>query len=369
MTSGSRLASTLAAAAALLAPAAGAHAATYTVHAGERAVRPALPAATQNRYMPATVEVHVGDRVRFRGGVRAEHTVAFLGRRPYARHALTGPERHGATYGGVRDVTGEPFPFNGRPRWVYNLLAAAPVGEATVDGRRYVASGFLPPASAPGVTYRFPRRGTYTFNCLVHPGMTGKVVVRPKRARIASPRAVARRAAALEAAGWTLAERLAAAPVETDTVLNGPAAPVPGGDVTLLEMRPAQLTIPVGSKVAFRTDSVTERHNAALGPADFIERYLGQQSSFPRTPLDQNRIPGDQIYGTEPPGPNGPEGPFPFDGTNNGNGFLSLAATDASPRTQAFGPLRRITFTAPGTYVVHCLLHYPQMRTTVTVVP
>jgi plastocyanin len=369
MTSRPRLATTLAAVATLLATAASADAAIYTVRAGERATHRALPTATQNRYLPATVQVHVGDTVRFKGGARAEHTVAFLGRRSYARHALTGPERHGATYGGVRDVTGTPFPFNGRPRWVFNLLAAAPVGAATVDGRRYVASGFLPPANAPGVAYRFPRRGIYTFTCLVHPGMVGKVVVRPKRARIASPPVVARRADAAEAAGWRRAARLTAAPVAPNTVVNGPAARGPGGDVTLLEMRPAQLTVTAGTTVTFRTDSITERHNVAIGPADFIERYLAEQSSFPRTPLDSNRIPGDQIYGTERADLYGPAGPFPVDGTNNGNGFLSLAATDASPRTPAFGPVRRIAFTAAGTYVVHCLLHYPDLRTTVTVVP
>jgi plastocyanin len=144
---------------------------------------------------------------------------------------------------------------------------------------------------------------------------------------------------------------------------------VPGGDVSLLATRPAALTVPVGSTLTFRTDSTTERHNVAAGPAEFIERYLAEQLVFPITPLDRNRYPGDLVYGTERADVHGPTGPFPYDGANHGNGFISLAATDASPRTAALGREQRITFTAAGRYTLYCLLHYPAMRTDVSVVP
>jgi plastocyanin len=356
----------VAVAAALSAVPVAAEAATYTVRAGARTAA-TVAGAEQNRFLPAALDVHVGDTVEFRGGAGNDHTAAFLGGSVYGSRALLTPERHGAGYWRVLDAANQPFPFQGRPRWVYNLLAVSSTGDEEVLPGRFVNAGVLPPPARPGVALRFPKRGTYRLVCLIHPGMAGTITVRPKAARIPGPAAVRRAAARAEADGWVRARALDAAPTEPDVVLDGPAAAVPGGDVSLLAMRPAAITVRQGATVTFRNDSSTERHNVAIGPADYLQRYLEEQSSFPETPLDPNRIPGDQIYGTESPAL-GLAGSFPFDGTNHGNGFISLAATDASARTSA-GPVQRITFTAAGTWVAYCLLHFPRMSTTVTVVP
>jgi plastocyanin len=361
-----RLVAGVALLAALAAAPVAAGAATYTVRAGARTAGP-VAGAEQNRFLPAALDVRVGDTVQFRGGAGNDHTVAFLGGSVYGTRALLIPEPHGAGYWRVLDAANQPFAFQGRPRWIYNVLALSSTGDEEVRPGRFVNAGLLPPPARPGVPLRFPKRGVYRYVCLIHPGMAGTITVRPKAARIPAPAAVKRAAARAEADGWKVAQALDVAPAPPDTVLDGPATAVPGGDVSLLAMRPAAITVRQGTTVTFRNDSTTERHNVAIGPVDYLRAYLDEQSSFPETPLDENRIPGDQIYGSESPAL-GPTGPFPFDGTNHGNGFISLAATDASPRTSA-GPVQQITFTAVGTWMAYCLLHFPRMTTTVTVVP
>jgi plastocyanin len=341
-------------------------AATYTMRAGARTAGP-VPGAEQNRFLPATLSVHVGDTVQFKGGNGADHTAAFLGGWPYTARTLWIADPRGAGYFDALDAAGQQLGYYGKRRWIYNLDALSSTGDEEVRPGRFVNTGVLLPPSRPGVPLAFPRKGTYRLVCLLHPGMSATITVRPKAARIPGPAAVARAAAKAEADGWKLAPALAAAVPEAGVVLDAPATAVPGGDVTLLAMRPAAITVQQGTTVTFRNASSTERHNVAIGPEAYLRAFIAEHDSLPVTPLDGNRISGDRIYGTESPA-FGPTGPFPFDGTNHGNGFLSLAASDASPRTPA-GTEQRITFTTPGTWVAYCLLHFPRMTTTVTVVP
>ena len=50
----------------------------------------------------------------------------------------------------------------------------------------------------------------------------------------------------------------------------------------------------------------------------------------------------------------------------HGNGFASFPGIDNS-RLTPFGRTTRVTFTTPGTYTVYCLLHFPDMTSTITV--
>lgn len=55
--------------------------------------------------------------------------------------------------------------------------AQMPAGGSTYDGTGFVSSGIVDPGGS--YTLTFTKAGTYTYNCLIHPGMTATVVVQP----------------------------------------------------------------------------------------------------------------------------------------------------------------------------------------------
>lgn len=101
-------------------------------------------------YYPGTITIDAGDSITWSVAGDA-HTVSFLS---------------GAQAPSPNDPT-----------------ATAPAGGTTYDGAGIVSSGLLFPAvgDAPSQTYTltFTAPGTYTYQCLIHPGMVGTVVVQP----------------------------------------------------------------------------------------------------------------------------------------------------------------------------------------------
>jgi plastocyanin len=266
----------------------------------------------------------------------------------------------------VLDVDGTPFWFNGQPRFVFDLSVAAPAGGKAVNSRtKYVSTGFLPQGpKAKGVTLTFPKAGSYTFVCLLHPGMVGKVNVKPKAAKVPSVAAVARAARKAEADGWARIKAAQKAKAPANTIISGPAVRLGGGDVNDFTIKPAKLTVPVGTTVTVRTDSNTEPHNLGFGPKEFVEALVKANNLFPEGPGSPNNVAAYDLYGSENPATL-VNGTYTWDGT----GFLALPATDASPLTSALVRSHKLTFTAPGTYEALCLLHYPDMKATITVTP
>lgn len=115
----------------------------WSVQAGGSDQNEALQAL---QYYPATITIDEGDTVTWRYPAGEPHTVTFLGPK-----------------------TAPPPPND--------PSVPSPAGGSTYDGTTYTSSGFM----LLGKTYAltFPKAGTYTYYCLIHGEMVGKVIVQP----------------------------------------------------------------------------------------------------------------------------------------------------------------------------------------------
>ena len=156
-----------------------ASAATKTVDVGGHGFRGAPKNLQALAFLRSVVSVHAGDSVNFRIQGGLIHTATFVPRGQSIPSLATLDPAHPVS--GVTDANGSPFWFNGQPRPIVNPVAALPTARHTVTGRAFVNSG-IPSDQAKGMTFRvtFPKAGTFTFVCLVHPGMHGTVKVLPR---------------------------------------------------------------------------------------------------------------------------------------------------------------------------------------------
>jgi plastocyanin len=340
-------------AAALLLPAAAAQGATKDVSAGtppKGLLKGVPPFATDNAFYPKRVAIHAGDRVRFR--VLGFHNVLFAPKGTDAPPLFMPNPDAPAT--GVTDAAGAQMWFNGLPTIVPNMQVAAPVGGKVVDGSELVGSG-LPLGDGPPkpFTVRFPKKGTYTAICSLHPGMNVTVTVKGKGARIPSARQDAKRVRKQANAASKLAKRLVAGKgVPSGNTVRA------GNDkagVATIAFFPAKKTVKVGETVTFEmSKGTTELHNVAFGPQPYVQglaqRFLGPAGLDPMT-----------TYPSQPPG-----SPLVHDGASHGNGYVNTGLMDDEGPTP-FGNKTTVTFTKPGTYTYYCVVHGAEMKGTITV--
>ena len=329
--------------------------ATYTVYAGEQSRHGAPAVATQNRFMPGVVYVHVGDSVKFT--TPSGHTVSFVGPTLPRQLAFIAPDPGGSTYAGVNDSAAAPFYFNGFTKYIYNVGVIAPIGSTTISSHARHSRAVGRDFGAPGVTFKFTRAGEYGYRCLFHPGMYGKIVVVPPTMPVRSPAAVTARAGAQTLAGWTTARKLIAAHHPAATVVTGPER----NGVTIFAFAPQTLRVHVGTTVDFVAGASTEPHNVGFGPLAWIRSFIGANDLFPTGPASPNQVDPVLIYGSD-------HTPRIHTATSHGNGFVATPALDRADST----PLRRlarITFTEAGTFTYYCMIHFPFMHGKVIVTP
>lgn len=142
---------------------------TWTVLTGG-AVKDA--AVVSNSFRPSRIEIAVGD------------TVTWAFQKPWTLHTVS------FLSGGKRP---EDFLTEGDKTFA-NPELFFPVGGKTYDGTGYLNSGVAPQdPSAPAFSYSltFTKAGTYNYECLLHPGMSGTVIVKDRVS--ATPASVAAR--------------------------------------------------------------------------------------------------------------------------------------------------------------------------------
>ena len=301
-----------------------------------------------DQFIPRKLVIHAGDKVTFKS--KQFHTATLLGSTPQSQMPLVMPDPS-SHYGGILDALGLPFWFNGGPpKFVYNPQAFQTLGSATVADNDVHSSGnfvFLPKHEH---TFTFAKAGTYTVVCLVHPGMKGTVVVKPKRARIPSRAAVAGAVLRQLRQSWKTARSLQAMrPADPYTIYAGV-----GSATALMAFQPSKLTVPVGTTVTWVENSRTEVHNMTFGDESYALGLIRTLDLLPVAPGAPNQVNPFTVFGSEPPGP------YVYTGSNHGNGFLATPTIDndpSSPPPQSFG----VKFTKPGTYHYFCMIHGKEM--------
>jgi plastocyanin len=351
-----RIAILTTAAAALAAPAS-ASAATKTVDMGlpinQQRTFQAL-SADVNDFFPHGVTIHAGDSVRFVPTGFHNVDIPRKGGKPQPLLTTGGP------VAGSLDAAGSQFWFNGQPSLGFNPAVAAAPGlgkRFTYTGAKEIIAG-LPVAAHPKpMTVKFPKPGSYTYFCDVHPGMKGIVRVLPKRKAIPGAK---RDKAALKA---QVAKALGVA--RTITNVNGSANTVDVGlkgphAVEYYGFLPATLTVPVGTVVTFQMPvGSREVHTATTGPGNPDNEpgsYLGALAASLVSPAFDPAA----VYPSDPPP--GPAGVTPG---SHGNGFWNSGAMDAVAATP-LPAASSVRFAAAGTYQFYCLVH-PFMHGTVVV--
>jgi plastocyanin len=308
-----------------------------------------FPAALDlNGFYRRTVTIHAGDSVKWVWSKRVVHTVTFLAkgdsRPPFERPDPANP------YTGFSDSTGAPFWFNGQPSIEIPPEHAFPQGGSSADGTTYRNSGLSAPAFAP-YKLKFPKKGTYKYLCVVHPGMDGRVKVLPKSARIPSARADRKARIAEFAAALKRSKKLAKLKPTGNNVVAGSDK----GDVAWFRFFPATRTIKAGEAVRFSITSKSEIHTMSFGPqatSDFV-MVQPQPAGPPRLQFSPLVVmPSDN------PLP-------PYTGTNHGNGFFNTGVIDSNPQSPNPSSVD-VTFTTPGNYLYECTIH-PGMQGTIQV--
>lgn len=327
-----------------------AQAATKTVYLGNP---PAAAKTLSNlradvaAYFPKTITVRRGDKVRFvPSGL---HTVDFTRGTPVPLVSS------GAALANIRDASGVAYWFNGQPDLELSpsLLNIGFGKSFTYNGAGEVQSG-LPLVTKP-MTVKFPKTGTFTYFCNVHPGMKGTVRVIGGKAPSAKADAAAVRKQIVGAVKD--ARNLQTALVAKNQVLLGNSS---RSGVEVLEMFPGQLTVSVGSVLTFSISRWSlAAHTATTGPGDPLNdpnSFLGRISDSIR-----NTPPFDQagVYPSEPRGDIALLTPNLHGNGFWSSGFMDRANSTPQPKTQ------QVKIVAPGTYTFYCMLH-PFMHVVVT---
>jgi plastocyanin len=346
MTRRSRLA--LAALAAALVLPASASATTKTVIAGplkaSKGVFGGNATGDVDGYSLKTVTVHVGDSVRWK--INGFHSITFP-KRGGSVLPFVIPDAS-AKYSGINDAAGAPFWFNGQTQFDLNPLGAFPQGSKTYNGGQLTGSG-IPIGAAKPYKLKFTKAGTFTYYCVVHPGMKAKVKVVPKGKAIPSARQDRKTALKRFAAEVKAAKKQAKFTPAANTVQGGNDK----GDVVQLRFFPQSIHVPVGGSLTLQVKSLPEIHTFSFGPAADLQKLAsGFVTPVPSAAGPPTLVVSGQVAFPSDPPPTLP----PYDGTAHGNGFFNTGILDGDPNSPQPSSAK-VTFNKAGTYSFICLIH------------
>jgi plastocyanin len=305
-----------------------------------------------NQFFPSTVKVRAGDSVKFT--IAGFHLINFPKKGQPAPPLAVPDATHPAT--NVLDAAGTPFWFNGQGTPVIPAIVGLGSGSGkSYTGAQELGSGF-PAGNGPPKPFvvQFPKAGAYTYYCVLHPGMKGKVTVVAKSKPVPSAKADGKRVAPQLAKGLATLKQLDKQKAPADTVVAGPDK----GGAVLFRYTPEALTTKVGTPITLTmSDRTSEVHTfsfakdlkAAIKAAEatFIGPLPGTQTKGPPTLA----IDPKWAYPSEAPG-----AAIAYDGDNHGDGFLNTGVLDGDPATP-FPQKLSMSFTKPGTYSYFCAIH------------
>jgi plastocyanin len=348
-----RIALVAAATCGLALPAA-ASAATKTVALGppiKKAPAGAPKDGDVNQFFTASIAVHAGDAVKFQ---------------PFGFHLVNFPKQGqpapplaalDATVpiAGAKDAAGQPYWFNGLGTPVIPAIVGLGSGSGKAyDGTQELGSGF-PTGEAPKpFVVKFPKAGSYTYYCVLHPGMKGTVKVVAKSAAVPSAKADAKRVAVQLAKGIAAVTKLDKQKAPADTVIAGPDKK----SAVLYRFTPRALATKVNTPITLTMSAGTsEDHTftfakdvkAAAKAADktFIGPLPGTGTAGPPTLAFDPKW----ALSTEAPGQ-----PVVLDGANHGDGLVNSGVLDGDGKTP-FPQKFTVSFSKPGTYSYFCAIH------------
>jgi plastocyanin len=309
--------------------------------------------ADANDFFPHTVTIHVGDSVKFVPSQFHSADFPAKGGKPTPLLSPAG------TISAENDAAGNPFWFNGQPQFGFTpVLGQSMFGKkAKYDGSKRVATGLpLGPKPKP-MTIAFPKAGSFTYYCNIHPGMKGVVKVVAAKAKVPTAKDDAITVKKAIAADLKLAKKAASAQPAANTVDMGSAA----GVVEFFGFLPASKTVPKGTTLTFSmSPGSVEVHTATFGPGDPQKdpsSYIGKLAATFQGP---GPFPGAATYPSDQPG-----APVSFTSNSHGNGFWNTGVLDsvsATPLPQS----NQVRFDEAGTFTYWCLIH-SFMKGTVTV--
>lgn len=273
-------------------------AATFAIVTGAQDQNQALQGLN---FYPASLSINVGDSVSWTFPTGEPHTVAIV-------------------------PAGQSVPPPNDPN------VAKPSGSTTTDGTAYSSSGFQLLGGKYALT--FTKAGSYTYHCLIHPGMIGTIVVRavgtpyPQTQGQLDAAAAVGESADLASASASLATfpypvdgtHLAVgispaasggAPAATSTVLRFLSSP---------SLSNQTLTVPLGTTLTWTNLSNNEPHTVSIGAN------------------------GQPFPAINPPG--APTGNTTFDGSAFSNSGILFPGQSYS-----------LTFIKAGRYTIHCVFH------------
>ena len=251
---------------------------------------------------------------------------------------------HTVTFLAGGPVPPEPIPAGEDGLLMLNPQNAFPVGGPNYDGTSFVGSGIID-AKGKSFSLTFTKAGTYSYVCVLHPGMAGQVVVQaagsayPMTQAQIDAQANAELYAKLGQANQQLQGEQLKSQANSDgtttyTVING----VGGNQSSVLRFLPVDVTVKAGDSIAFPVDDPHEIHTVTFyDPAGQAPPFL--------TPKPQSSGPPKLIIPHAlPQGGNRVEDP------------------KALYNSGIVGPGQSFTFTFPkaGVYSYVCVIHAPQ---------
>lgn len=330
-------------------------------------------------YFPESgVDVPQGSVVLFKWNpesLNGLHSVTFVpSGQTLAQARAAYPTAEKDTDNGESDIVLPPRSTNPTSASCGNSPTAPP---CVFDGTTTVSSGFVPnPIGAAFPVQIAPTTapGTYTYFCIVHPGMSGTINVVPAAQPATSPAAVAAQAASEYTSltnGGAAAEAAANVPSWTANADGSRTWKVHVGltadDVDLLEYLPGSLPIRKGDSVVFDGSGTTEEPHTvttfgAFGnPSSlFFQPNQCEVASGPDTPANPN-VQGPPATGCANPNTFEEVVNFGTSGPQVIPNLFTPATSAVSGRADfaALGGPSSVTHTFPnnGSYAFVCILH------------